>query len=112
MDASKRKLSEPPAEFAVVQFGRDGNAIACVLWNVKAVMNCVGCAGRDQMDINDGTFSPGIAFIDGITVIVNQQRAIELRARVNGTIAVIFSARSTAPENSAAVFIFGLKLQP
>src|SRR5690242_1121323 len=64
------------------------------------------------MDVNDGTLGPSVTFIDGVAVVINKKRAIELRAGVHGTIAVISSARAAAPENNAAIFILGLKLQP
>jgi hypothetical protein len=62
------------------------------------------------MNINNGASRPGVPFVDGIAVPIDLQRTIEVRARLDGTFAIVL--HFTAPENRLSFFIGGLQLQP
>src|SRR6185437_14615701 len=53
---------------------------------------------------------PGIPPSDRVAVLVNQQRAIEMRSGINWTVAIVLDA--AAPENDASLVIGRLQRKP
>ena len=62
------------------------------------------------MDVNNRACRPGVSFVDGISVPIDLQRTIEVRARLDRAFAVVLHL--PAPENCLAFFISGLQLKP
>ena len=87
-----------------------GDLVSGALGNVQAVVHGVGSARRNQVDVNDGTRGPGIAFVDGIPVLVNLKRAIEVGAGFDRAFAVVLD--HAAPENCLSFVVGGLELEP
>ena len=106
----ERELRVPPGEFPVVQFGDYVNAVASVGRNLKAEVRRVRCAGRNEVGVNGGPRGPGIAFVDGIAVRIDQQRTVEMRAGIDGAFAFVGGA--AAPEDYAAFVVSGGKFEP
>src|ERR1700751_3196919 len=104
------ELRVPPRKFAVIQLGDYVNAVSGVWRNMKAEVRRVRCAGRDEVSVNGGARGPGIAFVDGIAVRINQQRTIKMGAGIDG--AFTFVCGAAAPEDRAAFVVGGGKLQP
>src|ERR1700751_2501088 len=104
------ELGVPPRKFAVIQLGDYVNAVSGVWRNMKAEVRRVRCAGRNEVGVNGGARGPGIAFVDGIAVRINQQRTVEMRAGIDG--AFTFVGGAAAPENHAPLVIGGGELQP
>src|SRR5437764_12198353 len=88
-NAHKCELCVPPGELAVAEARVQGDLASRALGNVQAVVHGVGSAWRNQVDVNAGTRGPRIAFVDGIAVFINLQRAIEVRAGFDRAFAVV-----------------------
>src|SRR5438132_1916582 len=99
-----------PTELAVVQLAMERNLVADIVRNVQAIVRGVRGTRRDEMNVNDGASGPGVALVDGIAVAIDLQRAIEMRPRFNGALAVVLNF--TAPKNRLAFFIGGLQFEP
>ena len=109
-DGCEGELRVPPREFAVVQFGDHVNAVAGIRRNLKAEVHRVCRAGRNEVGVNGGARGPGVAFIDGVAVRINQQRTVEMRAGIDGPFAFIGSAAT--PENHSALVVRGGEFEP
>ncbi len=86
------------------------NAVAGVGRNLKAEVRRVCCAGRNEVGVNGGARGPGIAFIDGIAVRIDQERTVEMRAGIDGAFAFVGGA--AAPEDYAAFVVRGGEFEP
>jgi len=95
-----------PGELAIVQLGMQCDFVARIFRNVETKVRGVRRAGRDKMDVNNGASRPGVSFVDGISVPIDLQRTIEVRARLDPAFAIVL--HFAAPENHLAFFISGL----
>src|SRR5215475_5229611 len=86
------------------------DAAVGALGNSHAVMDRVRCSRRYQPDVRERARGPGIPFIDGISVAVELQRAIEVCALFDGTLSAVFD--HAAPEDDAPGVVGSLKLEP
>src|SRR5579859_5103716 len=62
------------------------------------------------MSINGGAIGPGITFVDGIPMSVNEQRAVEVRPFFDRTLTVVLNL--AAPEEGLPLFIDCLQFEP
>src|SRR5713226_10728784 len=99
-----------PAELPVVEPSMQGDLVAGIFRNVETIVRRVRRARRNQMDVDNGTSRPGVAFIDGIAVPINLQGAIEVRTRLDRALAIVFD--SSAPDNRFTFFVGDLQLKP
>src|SRR5262249_37878525 len=81
-----------------------------ILRDSHSVVNGVGGPGRYQTNVGERPRGPSIPLVNRIAVAVELQRPVEVSAFLNGTLSVIF--HPSAPENSAAVVVRSLKLEP
>ena len=84
--------------------------ISGIFRNVKAVVNRIGGARWNQVDINHGARGPGIALVDGVAVRVDLQRAVKVRALFHRAVAIVFD--HAAPENGLALVVRSLQFEP
>ena len=80
------------------------------LGNAHAVMDRIGGARRDQTHIDHRARGPCIALVDGIAVLIDLQRAIEMRAFFHRTFAVIFD--HSTPEDSLILVVRSFEFEP
>ena len=109
-DAGERELREIVGELAVVQAGFEGDGAFGVARDVEQVMDGVGGAGRDQADVERAARLPGVALVDGVALGIDEERAIEVGALIDGTAAVVVDA--AAPGEEAAFGVAGGELEP
>src|SRR5262249_45655972 len=60
--------------------------------------------------VHHGATGPGVTLVDGISMSVHLERAIEMRALLDGSLAVVFHL--AAPEQDVIFIIGRLQLQP
>ena len=108
--AAECELRIPPHEFAVVQLRVQRNSGAGIRWNFQAEVHRIRRTGRDQMNVNGRARGPGIALVDLISVGIDQNRMVKMRAGLDRTASAIF--RHAAPENHTAIFVRRGKFQP
>src|SRR6185437_6930742 len=78
--------------------------------NVKPEVHRVSSAWRNKMCIDSSARRPCIPTGDGVPVLVDQQRAIEMRAGIDRPVPIVPDA--AAPENDAPLIIGGLEREP
>ena len=71
--SGKRKLRIPPGKLAIAQARFQLDMIASIRRNVQAIVNRIGSARRDQVNVNYGATGPGIALVDHVAVAINLQ---------------------------------------
>ncbi len=81
-----------------------------VFRNAHAIVHGVSRAGWNQTHIHHRARGPGIAFVDGIAVSIDLQRAVEVSAFLDRTVAVVFD--HAAPENRLAFVVGALQFEP
>ena len=84
--------------------------VSGIFRNVQAVVNRIGGARWNQVDVNHGARGPGVALVDGIAVAIDLQRAVKVRALFHRTVAVVFD--HAAPENGLALLVGSLQFEP
>ncbi len=97
-------------ELAVVQLRSQRNRTLGILRDVHAIVHRIGRARRNQSNIQQAACLKRIALVDRIALTVELIRAIEVRALLHRTLAVILDI--TAPEDDLAVCILALQLEP
>ena len=103
-------LRIPPTKFAVVKLGGDRDAVARVLGDFQPKVGGIRRAGRDEARVHERAGGPGVALVDGIAVRVELERAVKMRAGLDGPLPVVRDF--TAPENHAAMLVLSLELDP
>ena len=109
-NARVRPLRIPPGELSIIHLGADDDAIAGVGGNLQPVVNRVCGAGRNQPYVGDRARRPGIALVDGISMLVQQEAAVEVGARLHRTSPLVFDA--AAVENDPSPVVHRLELDP
>src|SRR5690349_11467761 len=74
------------------------------------IVHGVRRARRNEMHVNNRARSPSIALVDDMAVRIDLQRAIKMRARLDGTFPVVFDFAT--PKNGLAFFVGGLEFEP
>ena len=97
-------------ELAVVQLRRELDRPLGVARHRHAEVRHVGRARRNQPHIQHAARLPGIALVDRVAVAIQLVGAVEVRARLHRTLAVL--GHAAAPEDDAPVGILGLQFQP
>src|SRR6266446_6328403 len=109
-DARKGELGIEPTELPIVELRMESDLVTRIFRNVQAIVRRIRRARWNESDVDNGPRRPSVSFIDGIAVPINLKRAIEVRAGLNGTLAIVLYL--AAPENRLALFIGGLQFQP
>ena len=94
----------------MIEFCGDVNRPLCVLRNVQEVVDRIGGAGLNGVDIEYAARLPGIALVDLIAIGVELIRLIKMCPGLYRAFAAIF--RLATPEDHFASRIRGLKFQP
>src|SRR5262245_44963636 len=106
----KRPLRVPPAKLAVVERGSECDALAGMLGDAQTIVHYIGRAWGNGLGIDQGTRRPGVAFIDLVAMLIDQEGAVEVRPRLYWSAAPV--GHSTAPEEHLAQVVHGLELDP
>ena len=104
------ELRVQPGEFAIAQTRMQRDFIARVFRNRDSVVHSVGRARRDKPHIHYRPCGPGVALIDGVTMRIDLQGAIEVGAFFHRPLAI--ALYHATPENSLPFFIRALQFKP
>ena len=97
-------------ELPVIQFQMELDRPFGVLGNTKLEVSGVGGAGRNEAHKKRAAGLPGVAFVDVISVAVQQIRTIEVRARIDGAFPVV--GHFAAPEYGFTSGVNAYQFQP
>ena len=73
-------------------------------------MNGVGGARRNELHINECPCRPGVTLVDGIAMLVDALRTVEMRAFLNRPPSIIVYA--AAPEENLTLVVGGFQFHP
>src|SRR5205823_5353526 len=73
-------------------------------------MDCIGGAGRDEADVERAAGLPGVALVDLVAFGIDEERAVEMRALIDGAAALVLDA--SAPGEDAAAGVAGDEFEP
>ena len=104
-NSGEGKLRAPPGELSITEASVQGDPVPGVLGYVQAVVNRIGGSGRNQVHVDDRARGPGISLVDGIAVIVDLQRAVEMGAFFDWALAAVLD--HAAPEDDLSFVIRG-----
>ena len=79
-----RELRVGVRELPVIEFRRERDRASRVVRDLHAVMRDVGGARRNQTDVLHAARLPGVPLVDRVALPVQLQRAIEMRAALDG----------------------------
>ena len=84
--------------------------VAGILRDMHPEMHGIGSARGDQAHINGGARRPCVPLVDHVAVLVNLQRAVEVRSGFDWPFAIVLD--HAAPEDDLALVVGGLQFQP
>ena len=99
-----------PRELAITQTRMQRDLVPGILRNVHAIVHGIGRARRNQAHIHHCARRPRVPLVDGIAVRIDLQRAVEVRAFLHRTFAVVFDLAT--PENRLPFVIRALQFEP
>ena len=106
----ERPLRVPPRELPVVDPGPEPDGVAAVLGDGQAIVDGVRGPGRDEPDVGQRTRHPGVALVDGVAVVVEQEAAVEVRPALHRPLASVL--HGAAVEDGAPAVVGGQELHP
>ncbi len=101
-DASERPLRVPPCELAIVDLRAEEDSVAGVLRDLQPVVNGVGGPVLDQPHVGHGPRHPGVPLVDRVAVGVELEAPVEVRARIHGSLSLVFD-RAAVHEHAPPV---------